>query len=498
MEEKNPVNLLHPQTSPIAPTQPKNRKKFWLFLIIFVILFIVGCNAQRYYSLAEWPNDPQSYDLKTLTPKNVGVLETVRNFIFHSENILDGQKNDRVNILLLGIGGAGHDGPYLSDTNIILSIKPSTKEVAMISIPRDLGVNIPGQGIRKINAADAFGEAEKQGNGGEYARQIFAKNFGLDIPYYARVDFQAFQEIVDEVGGVIVNAPNTFTDYEFPGPNFSYRTISYTAGEQTLNGQSALDYARSRHGNNGEGSDFARSRRQQLIMSALKEKMLSIGTYTNPIKVQNILSSLSSHITTNLNFGQMMYLANLGKDASKNMKMLVIDNGTKGYLKSYIAENGAYMLTPVSGNFDEVNLAIAGVFDNNTTVKTAPNLAEKNISIFPSGKIQILNGTWRAGLAAKYQQELQDQGLSTLPAGNSPKRPIDYTVIYIVNKNVSPEILTAIQKNFNVSVEKTLPSWLAQDTSAYTSTTDYNDPNLKFNPQADILIVLGSDLSDKK
>ncbi len=497
MEEKNPVNLLQPQTSPLAPEQPKTRKRFWLFFIIFVVLFFAGCGLRRYYTLSEWSNDPQNYDLKTLTPKGVGVLETVKNFIFHSENILDGQKDDRVNILLLGIGGAGHDGPYLSDTNIILSIKPSTKEVAMISIPRDLGVDIPGQGIRKINAADAFGEADQQGNGGEYARQIFSKTFGLDIPYYARVDFQAFQEIVDEVGGVTVNSPRTFTDYEFPGPNFSYRTVSFNAGEQTLDGQNALDFARSRHGNNGEGSDFARSHRQQLIMTALKEKMLSIGTYTNPIKIQNILNSLSTHITTNLNFGQMMYLANLGKNAEKNMKTLVLDNGVNGYLKSYIADSGAYMLAPVSGNFDEINTAIADVFDS-STVKTTPNLADQNKSIFPSGKIQILNGTWRAGLAAKYQQQLQDQGLSTLPAGNSPKRPIDYTAIYIVNKNVSADILTAIQKNFNVHVEKTLPNWLYQDTSVYTSTTDYNDPNLKFNPQADILVVLGSDLSDKK
>ncbi len=497
MMTNEPINLLEPQRLDLDESKPKRKKLFWLFFIIIGILFIVGCNTYRNYSLAQWPNEVTSYDLKTLQPKNVGILQTVRNFIFHSDNILEGQKDDRINILLLGIGGAGHDGPYLSDTNIILSIKPSTNEVAMISIPRDLGVNIEKHGIRKINSADSFGEAQAAGSGGEFARQVFAKTFGMDIPYYARVDFSAFQEIVDEVGGVTVNVPRTFVDYEFPGPNFSYRTLNFEAGVQNMNGERALDFARSRHGNNGEGSDFARSRRQQLMISALKEKLLSVGTYTNPVLVQNILQSLSSHITTNLNFGQMMYLANLAKDADKNIKMLVLDNSETGYLKSYIADSGAYLLTPRTGSFDDINLAIQNVFDN-THAKIAQNLSAENKSIFPTGKIQILNGTWRAGLAAKYQQDLQEKGFSTLPAANSPKRPIDATTIYVVNSKISNDILLALQKEITARIEKGLPEWINNGSNNTNSSTEQANPNLKFNTEADILIILGSDLSENK
>ena len=497
MSLQEPINLLEPKVLRVEEPKPKNKRMFCLFFIIFPVLLLLSFIIYRQYSLAQWPNDPESYDLKTLKPKNIGILQTVKNFIIHSDNILDGQKDDRVNILLLGIGGPGHDGPYLSDTNIILSIKPSTKEVAMISIPRDLGVKIGDHGIRKINSADAFGEAQTAGEGGEYARQIFAENFGIDIPYYVRVDFKAFQEIIDEVGGVTVDVPRSFTDYEFPGPNFSYRTISYTAGLQAMTGQQALDFARSRHGNNGEGSDFARSKRQQLIISALKEKLLSFGTYTNPIHVQNILQSLSTHITTNLNFGQMMYLANLGKEANEKLKMLVLDNSENGFLKAYIADSGAYMLTPKTGNFDNINLSIKNVFEEDLA-KIAQNLSTENKSIFPNGKIQILNGTWRAGLAAKYQQQLQEKGFSTLPAGNSPKRPITFTTIYVVNPKISSDVIGALQKEVPAKVEKDRPDWLKTADEINVSSTEVANPNLKYNEQADIIIVLGSDLSDNQ
>lgn len=494
MIEKEPINLLQPQElEPIEP-KPKKSKLFWLFLII-LILFFIGCTAQRSFTLLPWPNDATKYDLKTLKPKNVGVLETVKNFILHSDNILDGQQDDRVNILLLGIGGPGHDGPYLSDTNIILSIKPSTKEVAMISVPRDLGVKIDGHGIRKINAADAFGEAQAPGAGGEYARQIFAKTFALDIPYYVRVDFKAFQEIVDEVGGVTVNVPRTFSDSEFPGPNFSFRTINFNAGLQTMKGAVALDFARSRHGSNGEGSDFARSRRQQIVLSALKEKLLSFGTYTNPIHVQKILTSLSNHLSTNLNFGQLMYLANLGKEADNNLKTLVIDNGNNGFLKSYIADSGAFMLGPTAGDFNQINLAIKNVFEENLA-KPAENLAEQNRPIFPSGKIQVLNGTWRAGLAAKYQHDLENVGLSTLSSGNSPKRPIDITSIYIINSKVSDDVIKAVQSAVPGQLKIGAPQWLltANTTTIYSGAS--STVNLNFNPEADILIILGTDIKN--
>lgn len=484
------INLLQPQALPESPLPEKPKKKwiFWLFLAV-IVLFVGGYIIKQ-TSLANWPEDPSQYDPVTLKPKKVSLLQTVKNMVFRSGDIVQGENDDRINILLLGMGGAGHDGPYLTDTNIIVSLKPSTKEIAMISVPRDLGTEINGYGVRKINFANSYGEAQTAGQGGEFARKIFEKTFSLDIPYYVRVDFKAFEEMIDAVGGLKINVQNSFVDTQFPGEGVSYKTVNFPAGEQTMNGVTALEYARSRHGNNGEGSDFARSRRQQQILTALKEKLLSFGTYTNPLKVQQLLRALSNHITTNLNFGQIMYLSGLVRDSSDNIKMFVIDDSVNGYLHSGITSSGAYMLFPKTGNFNSINQTIKDIFSteiktNNTTTETT----KKNEPIFPTGKIEIQNGTWRAGLAAKWQVALQEKGFTMLAAGNSIKRPIDKTTIYVLKSNVSKEILDALTKEVPGSIENTIPTWLTAPVTSSESSVGYNK-------EADILIILGTDIKE--
>jgi LCP family protein required for cell wall assembly len=489
MDEQRQINLIEPQNFDETTEKPKNKKHFWLFLVISVLAFWAGCAIVRNSTVGSWPDDPSEYDLKTLKPKHVSMYQTVKNFVFHGDKILDGQSEDRVNVLVLGIGGPGHDGPYLSDTNIILSVKPSTKEIAMISVPRDLGVKINGL-IRKINSASAIGESKSAGYGGEFARQIFEENFDIDIPYYIRVDFQAFGDVINEVGGITVDVLKTFTDTEYPGPNYTYRAVTFEAGKQNLNGERALEYSRSRHGNNGEGSDFARARRQQQILSALKEKLLSFGTYTNPIRVQHIFSSLNTHINTNLNFGQIMYLANLSKDATGNIKIFVLDNSETGLLKSYMADSGAFMLAPRSNNFNDIKETINNIFKNEKT-KIADHLPEDNAPIFPTGTIEIQNGTWRVGLAAKYQKKLQDAGLAVLPPGNCYKRPISETKIYKINQNVSEEILKAVQKEITGKIETTVPVWLSEEYDLVD--TVESEQGLKYSKETDILIILGDD-----
>lgn len=485
-QETEDVNWL--QTRQFEPDQPPPKKHWgWIFFIILIIVFLSSWGV-RNLTLARWPDDPSNYDPLTLKPKNLGLLQSVKNFVFHTDKVLEGQQNDRINILLLGIGGAGHDGPFLTDTNIILSVKPSTNQISMISVPRDLGVKIDGHGLQKINSADAYGEANEPGRGGEYARQIFSETFNLDIPYYVRVDFKAFADLIDTVGGVTVDVQRTFTDSEFPGPDYSYQTISFTAGRQTMNGKTALNYARSRHGNNGEGSDFSRARRQQQILTALKEKLLSFGTYTNPVKIQGILQTLSQHVATNLEFGQMMYLAGLARGINGEIKMLVLDDQVDGYLESYIAPNGAFVLKPKTGNFEQINSALQNVFSD-TVSAAAPPAPTENKPIFAAAKIEIQNGTWRVGLAAKASARLQDLGFTSLPTSNAAGRPVTATAIYVKNTKIDQEIVAALNKIIGGTIETKLPDWMtAADTSA--------SPTLKYNPEADIIVVLGEDFKE--
>lgn len=455
-------------------------------------LAILGLLIFRNYTMTKWPTNPSAYDPITLKPKKIGFLQTVRNFIFSSDKVLAGQNEDRINILLLGIGGPGHEGPYLSDTNIILSIRPSANQVAMVSVPRDLAAKINGHGLKKINNANAFGEAAEPGSGGEYARKIFEETFNISIPYYARVDFSAFKELIDSVGGIIVNVERPFTDASFPDNNDSLQTVSFTAGPQQMNGERALIFARSRHGNNGEGSDFARTKRQQLVLAAFKKKILSAGTFLNPITLQKVISSLTKHISTNLDFGQLMFLVNMAKDIdSHEIKTLVLDDSPNGLLKPLIGPDGAYLLTPKTDSYADINSAILNIFNaTDTPAVAAPDQnkpAPVSLSV-PTAKIEIQNGTWRAGLAALKKQELEQAGLYVSSVGNSAKRPIATTIIYIINTNTPKNVITVVMAKLSASSTADLPEWLKTTYNAPVATSTANS---QYRPDTDILIILG-------
>ncbi len=500
----------------------KIKRIHWLWYLTAGV-FLILLSFLAYHNIQSAKNG----GLQLLEPKKFGIFSSVKNLFFNSGGVVEGQKDDRINILLLGIGGSGHDGPYLSDTNIIVSVKPSTQEVAMISIPRDLGVKIKDKGLNKINFADAIGEAENPGQGGEYARQVFEETFDISIPYYIRVDFKAFEEIINSVGGLDVEISNPFIDQAYPGENYSYQTVQFEKGMEHMNGARALIYARSRHGTNGENSDFARSRRQQQIMSLLKDKLMSFETYSNPAKIKNILDSLSKNISTNFNIGQIIYLGNLVKNTRQDdIKNLVLDSGINGFTVPYIGDNGAFMLAPRGGKLDYINYAINRIFDNVTTTPNWNvvindesvykfNEEKKNVSstdqrhtipVWPNVKIEILNGTWRAGLASRYQSKLEDNGFNVISIGNADKRPTEKTVIYLINKNINNEVLIALNKDLSGKIVNSAPDWYLAKFITSTSTLPNNYEGLEeeentsstlTNPLiSDILIILGNDTKE--
>lgn len=472
--------------------KPVQKKKILLyFFIILALVFTTNCGI-RYFSLSQLPDDPNVYDENTLQPKKIGFFTRVKNFLFKSNNILEGERDERINILLLGMGGAGHDGPFLTDTNIILSINPSTGEVAMVSVPRDLGANIPGYGWYKINHANAYGEVAEQGKGGEFARQVFEQTFNLDIPYYLRVDFKAFTEIVDIVNEISVDVKRPFVDFMYPDENYGYQTVVFQEGVQSLSGERALEYVRSRHGNNGQASDFARAHRQQQVLSALKEKVFSLSTYTNPLKIKEIMDSLSTHITTNLTFGQMMYLASLAKGVdTASVKTLVLDDSEEGYLYATISNSGAFILSPKTGNFDEINNLIGNVFQENLP-NINDDIATYNDSIFPSANIEILNGTWQVGLAGRMEQNLEEQGFSVSSIGNAYKRPVASTTVYLINSSTPTGMATLIAEQLETTFVTDTPDWLSVDFDDEETLEDESGKD-KYGINTDILIILGED-----
>lgn len=239
-----------------------------------------------------------------------GYSEVVKSFISSDTSGIKSE-NGRVNILILGIGGRGHEGADLTDTMIFTSLSLTNHSITLVSVPRD--VWIPE--IRaKINSAYYWGNVQPERGGGlEFVKQTASNVTGQTINYALVIDFSGFKEIIDTIGGIEVVVDNTFTDSKYPitgkendacggDPTFAcrYKTIHFDQGLTHMDGATALEFARSREGDNGENTDFARSNRQQKIISAVGKKALSFGTIVNPFKDYKILLAVKSSVETDL------------------------------------------------------------------------------------------------------------------------------------------------------------------------------------------------------
>jgi len=484
---KKPVNFLEKEKLQKSTTAPKNHKG--IFIITTIVLIIAGVFLIRAVSKPIAPDNPYDYDQITLEPKKPeNILKRITNLVFKRQPDLKGQNSDRINILLLGMGGPGHNGPFLTDTMIISSIKPSTQQIAMISIPRDLGVDIPEYGIQKINSANAYGEARQVDSGALSATKVVEDTFNIDIPYFVRIDFDAFIEIIDAVGGIKIDVERTFTDSEFPAPNDKYKSLTFTKGIQTMDGSRALQYARSRHGNNNEGSDFARAKRQQKVILAIKEKVLSFQTLANPIRISKIIKSLGTHITTNIDFSDTISLLKIGRSMDiTDIITLVLDIEKTGYLESSYTKEGAYILSPTSGDFKEMANAIKNIFELSGEKDSTPSQdtpAPTSVNIIVDNKkdeasepdtVEIQNGTWNAGLAARIKEVLKKENINVSEIGNTQTRPIEKSGLYVISNVADPKIIELIQSSLNIPLQTPIP-----DGELSASSTD-------------ILIILGDD-----
>lgn len=245
-----------------------------------------------------------------------------------------------------------------------------------------------------------------------------------------------------------------------------------------MDGETALTFVRSRHGNNGEGSDFARSKRQQKVILALKEKLLSFSTVVNPAKLKDIYDSVSDNILTNMSFSDMISMLKLSKELdTSNIITLTLDNSPTGFLENGTSADGAFILVPTSGDFLEIQDKVEHIFEAPPEIiqDTTPRQQEIQAD-YSDANIEILNGTWRAGLASRTKQQLSNEKFSVTSLGNSTERPIAESAIYILTKGTDPAIVDALVDTLSISKSATtLPS----GQTAASST--------------DILVILGDD-----
>jgi LCP family protein required for cell wall assembly len=461
--EEDP-SALPPQAEKKSAKAKPRGKKFITSLVIFLIIIGIIWGIKSIFS------NPRE--------ETIGFWTQIKHLITSRDKNLKGEKDDRINILLLGIGGEGHDGPYLTDTIILASFKPSEKKVALLSIPRDLTVPIPGYGWRKINNANAYGEVQNPGQGAELAAATVEQVFGLPVHYYLRVDFNGFEQFIDELGGVKICVDQAFTDNLYPTDDYKTQTISFIAGCQMMDGETALRFVRSRHGNHGEGSDFARSRRQQKVLLAVKDKILSFSTLVNPLNIKKLYNQYQKHIATNLEIWEMVRLAELSKDINKdNIITKGLIEGPGGQLETIMGEDGAFLLQPPGGNYDEIRKMVADIFGESslaaeeqeqkeTIEEKQTELKENKKAVEEKAIIEIRNGTMIVGLAGKVQTYLQSLGYNVPTIGNTPLRNYEKNVIYDLSKGKFPKTIETLTQKLQANVAPEVPNWIKNITTA--------------------------------
>lgn len=406
-----------------------------------------------------------------------GFWSQLKRLVTSGDRQLQGEADGRVNILLLGMGGVGHDGPYLTDTIMLASFDPVNKKIALLSIPRDLVMPIPGYGWRKINNANAYGELEHPGQGAALTVKTISGVLAVPIHYYLRVDFAGFKEFIDDLGGVEVCVDNAFTDTQFPDENYGIQTISFSTGCQHMDGQRALAYTRSRHGNGGEGSDFARSRRQQQVILAAKSELLSAATLLNPITLTRLYTQYTDHIATSLEMWEIIRLAQLGRGLrSEDITTHTLTDGPDGQLVTVIGDDGAWLLQPPGGNYNDIRTLVATMLnaDSQSTISTAPSPAPTAPAVPAApaavqaerATIEVRNGTFTVGLAGTVQQRLLAMQLLVPTVGNAPFRDFERTVIYDLSNGRAVKTAAFLAETLEGTVATDAPGWVKNISSA--------------------------------
>ncbi|OGM15861.1 hypothetical protein A2V56_05365 [Candidatus Woesebacteria bacterium RBG_19FT_COMBO_42_9] len=285
-------------------------------------------------------------------------------FLFTPEGkieILDG----RTNILILGKGGVGHEAPDLTDTIILASVSYKNPEIKLVSLPRDIWI----PDLRtKLNSVYYWGNQKQTGGGIILAKSTVEEISGQKVQYGVVIDFSAFKEIIDTLGGVEVDVEREFTDTRYPivgkendecggDKEFKcrYETIHFEKGLQAMDGARALKFARSRNAQGDEGTDFARSQRQQKIISAISKKVISTKILLSPKTLLKLWEIVRISIETDIPDSSGAILARRLLAAKNSLNSQVLPQNLLVNPPESPRYDSLYVFIPRSGDWSEVH-----------------------------------------------------------------------------------------------------------------------------------------------
>lgn len=368
------------------------KKGFKVALTIILVVLLVG-------GFFVWKTDNI---LGKINPKG-GLFQTLVHNIPGVKDGVKGEKENRINILLLGMRGNDMPGGgLLADTIMVASINAKDNKISLVSVPRDLYVDNPGWGNKsKINAVYAAGEEKAKGQGLQDMKKVISDISGIDIGYAASINFKGFTNLIDILGGVEVTLDQPFTEamqfdeahvcdsvvFTVPTGKFENKTtltgsgrlrvvksyplctnpvkecggsFSLPAGKQTLDGAKALCYARSRV----TSSDFERAKRQQIILQQIKEKALSMGTLTDFGKINEMLNNLGDNVRSDMQPWELQRVFDIYK-GMQNLQIIqrVLENSEEGLLYNppEVKATG-YILLPIGDNYEKIREMFKNIF----------------------------------------------------------------------------------------------------------------------------------------
>lgn len=306
-----------------------------------------------------------------------------------------------ITILLLGVdieaGGASR-----TDTLILVNIDPMDKSASMMSIPRDLKVVIPGYGVHKINAAYALGEFNKvQGGGAGLTIRTIESNLGIPVHAFVQIDFQGFIQMIDTVGGVVVDVPYPIRDDAYPAENYRYQRIYFPAGWQHLDGEEALIYARTRH----QDGDTMRSARQQQVLLALRDQAVSLDLVG---QLPTLIRQFGDSVRTDITISDAISLAQVGMEIPRDEITSV------SLLPALYEDPGADGTYYLSADWD-IATGIFTEFAGQPISPPGAAIADPDYG----ASIMILNGTTNTGLAGRVGTILDQNGFWNVSVDNA-------------------------------------------------------------------------------
>jgi len=435
------------------------------------------------------------------------VVESVSN-VFGKQLAVD--HAGRTNILLIGTGGGEHDGPNLTDTMIVASLNHDTNSVALLSVPRDLYVVAPKIGGTKINGIYDYALKSQLDFDSTVAptsyelreamfalRETIERVTGVELQYHVKVDFQGFEEMVDLVGGVEVDVPYNFLDRAYPDGNYGYETFFLRKGLQTLDGETALKYARSRHSTN----DFDRASRQHVLMKAVLEKALSKEILMNPSQLRRMFLTLSSNISTDLDWREILRMSDFARKLSSDAIASVV-------LHDDPSRTGGLLYSPNRAYFNGLAVLLPqGASPSNPSYY-------KNIQFFSNmyfnspiyfsnpPEVLVLNGTTSsngrvAGVAGQAREELMQHGLDLVHLGDAPKGfSADTTTYYFL----SDDGKDAYAENLELFIPGDLLTYepVVEEGALPTAIADSSLDEMltEASEEYDVVIIIGDDYKD--